>query len=174
MRGRPSLHKTPSERQLQSFDYAHGRRFGTGAYGCRCDARRWDCGADREPIPRNKLELWECPTAPGVSGPDGATLATSEQLSRPSMFRVSPDIDRQGFLEDVFMIWNMKRWLPPQAEARQWFERCHECHETPRLLDNGGEQLEATAQAKYASCRWSLALSERRLRRMTVECSLQR
>ncbi len=46
--------------------------------------------------------------------------------------------------------------------------------EASRALDDGDELLEARAQAKYASCRWSLALSEGRLRSLTVECSFQR
>jgi hypothetical protein len=91
------------------------------------------------------------------------------------MFRVSPDIDQQGFFEDLFMVWNMKRSLPPQADARKWFEQLPRVsRKPPRAPESGVEQLEATAQAKYGSCRWSLALSERRLRSLTVECSFQR
>jgi hypothetical protein len=91
------------------------------------------------------------------------------------MFRVSPEIDQQGFYEDLFMIWNMKSSLPPQADARRWFEQLPRVsRKPPRALDNGLEQREAVAQAKYGSCRWVLALSERRLRRLTAECSFQR
>lgn len=165
----------PTSCRFQGFEYPHGRGFGTERYGCRCDAGKWDCGVERKLTPRRELALGECPTAPGVSGPDGAMLATAKESLRPSMFRVAPDIDQQGFFEDLFMIWNTKKSLPPQANARKWFESLPQVsRKPPRVLDNGVEHREATAQAKYGTCRWSLALSERRLRRLTVECSFQR
>jgi hypothetical protein len=163
------------QRRFQSFDYAHGRGFGTELYGCRCDAGSWDCGTDRKLAPHRELALWECPTAPGVSGPDGATLATSKESLRPPMFRLPPDIDQQGLFEDLFMIWNAKRSLAPHANARKWFATLRQVSRSPaRALDHGVELLEATAQRKYGSCRWSLTLAEQRLRHLTVECSFQR
>jgi hypothetical protein len=91
------------------------------------------------------------------------------------MFRLSPDIDQQGLFEDLFMIWNTKKSLPPQANARRWFERLPRVsRKPPRALENGVEQLEATEEAKYGRCRWSLLLSERRLTSLIVECSFQR
>lgn len=165
----------PASCRFQGFDYPHGGGFGMEPYRCRCDAGSWSCGADRNPVPRPELALWTCPTAPGVSGPDGAALATSTESLRPSMFHLPADIDQQALFDDLFMIWNMKKSLPPQANARRWFEGLRQVSKKPpRAQGNRLELLEATAQAKYASCRWSLVLSERRLRSLIVECSFQR
>ncbi len=133
--------------------------------------------------PQSKAKLSSAPHAvsakpplpEGIVGPDRGELRPGSEPLRAAELELAKDLHADWVDDDLAMVWNLRRRLPPEAHAGEWLARLPKAVLEPtRDLGFGARWIDARMPAGYASCSHELLLFHEELVEHHVRCSFER